>query len=316
MHREEIIKLITNYIKQSQQGIEIEHPKFDFKSKWYDLKSIAGISEFLKDTSAIANTVGLDGFIVIGYNDKNQEFTDSPLKESGLKDTSEIPNIISKHIDNQFSIDYYETSIDGSIIGILHFPPSIDKPHVIRNYKVQHGNDFREEQNKIFIRKSSQTRTANKHDLELMYYDRKNIIPEYDIHVSFHKEAFRQEYQRKHEGKLRIHSKVVLNIENAGRRPAAICNIEFSLSEFADPSSHEIYGFSTLSSNKTFTIVVQPGTIQQVITDVYSTDIYSYDEGKDLYKSLKTNMHKLSTKSMKVQLTNGQQLSVPLEITN
>lgn len=45
----------------------------DFKTKWYDLTNETEINEFVKDTSAIANTPGLHGFIVIGYGELVEE---------------------------------------------------------------------------------------------------------------------------------------------------------------------------------------------------------------------------------------------------
>jgi len=316
MQREEIISLVKDYISQSQQGLEIEHPKFDFKSRWYDLKSIAGISEFLKDTSAIANTFGLDGFVVIGFNDKENTFSSSPFSTSGLSDTSAIPDLVTKHVDRQYPIDYYETTIEDNTIGILHLAPSIDKPHVIRNYKVTSGKDVREESNKIFIRKGSQTRTANKHDIELMFYDRKNIVPDYDIHISFHSGAFKQDYASRHSDTLPIHLKIVLNIENAGRRPAAICRIDLTLGEFADASVHELYEFSTLTGHNMLPIVVQSGAMEKVISDFYSLRGFSYEKAKETFTSLQKNLHRLPIRSLRVQLTNGQEIQVKLEITN
>jgi hypothetical protein len=84
MTRLQIIDLVTSQITDSLSGMNKEHPKLDFKSTWYDLKNEAQINEFIKDNSAIANTPGLDGFIVIGYDDAGRSFTQAAFADSGL----------------------------------------------------------------------------------------------------------------------------------------------------------------------------------------------------------------------------------------
>jgi len=315
MNREEIIILVKQYLAQSIQGLEMENPKFDFKSKWYDLKSTNDLAEFLKDTSAMVNTFGPDGLIVIGFNDKTKEFISSPFSNSGLKDTSALSDVISRHIDRPFNLAYYEDVFDGNILGILHFPPSIDKPHIIRNYKTERKGNIREEANKIFIRKNSQTFTANRHDLELMIYDRKNIIPEFEVHCSFHKSAFSIDYGaiRREDGPL--YAKLVLNIENTGRRPVAICKIEMTLSEYNDPSDHEIHVFKDTGMLKSFPIIIQSSHIHQNVTDIYSDEHYTYEKRKEVFETLQKNMNKLKIQNITLTLTDGHIITNILKIT-
>ena len=45
-----IIQLVPSSIQQCLDGAFVEHNKFDFKRKWYDLKRESGKIEFLKDT--------------------------------------------------------------------------------------------------------------------------------------------------------------------------------------------------------------------------------------------------------------------------
>ena len=51
-----MIEECLQYVVKSINGIEIESPKVDFKSKWYNLKEKKEIYEFLKDVTSIANT--------------------------------------------------------------------------------------------------------------------------------------------------------------------------------------------------------------------------------------------------------------------
>ncbi|MEO5600855.1 MAG: RNA-binding domain-containing protein [Cyclobacteriaceae bacterium] len=156
-----------------------ENPKFDFKAIWYDLKSSKDISEFLKDTTSIVNTFGPDGFIVIGFGDKKKEFTQTTFKDSKLRDSADIINLINGN-DRLFIVNTIDIEVKGNSLSVIHIPPSIDKPHVIKKYITYEtdGQAKKEEDNKIWVRKNSQTFTASKYDIDLMYYDRKNILPD------------------------------------------------------------------------------------------------------------------------------------------
>lgn len=180
MRREDIQKKVAEFIAHSIQGLEIESPKVDFKAKWYNLKDKLEEAEFIKDTTAIANTIGLDGYIIIGFNDKEKTFTQSTFKEdSGLNDTNELSKIIIKRCSNLFDLAVYEIIVDENKISVIHIPPTLEKPIVIKNHKTKK----REEENRILVRKGTNTFPASKYDIEMMFYDRKNITPkfQYDI---------------------------------------------------------------------------------------------------------------------------------------
>ena len=135
MSLEEITAIIRTLIQQSIAGQEIESPKIDFKESWYDLHSLKGINEFMKDTSSIANTFGPDGFIIIGYNEKKKVFKEIKFSDSRLRDTSEIHPLLSKHLNDAFDLTLYSIEIESHGIHVLHIPPSLNKPHVIKNYQ-------------------------------------------------------------------------------------------------------------------------------------------------------------------------------------
>ena len=180
-----MIDKCVQLVLQSIDGYEIENPKVDFKADWYDLKSNKGISEFVKDTTAIANTYGLDGYIIIGYDEKQKKITGTNFKKSGLRDSSELPYIIIKNCSHLFDFNYSEIQIENKILGIIHIPPALEKPFFIKRHRTFHKNGTikKEEEQRVFVRKGTSTFPANRSDFELMYYDRKNILPDYSYNL-------------------------------------------------------------------------------------------------------------------------------------
>lgn len=181
----EIQSYIGSLIDQAFAGQSIEHPKLDFKRQWYDLIDVKGISTFIKDTTAMANTVGLDGFIVFGFDETDLTFHATTFSDSKLKDTAQLPDLINRYVDRAFDIRYYPITVREQPLNVLHIPPSLDKPHVIRLHRSWPKGVLKEEKHKIFVRKTSKIEEANKYDFDLMYYDRKNITAPAALHVSF-----------------------------------------------------------------------------------------------------------------------------------
>ncbi|MEZ4850876.1 MAG: ATP-binding protein [Bacteroidia bacterium] len=252
--KEEIINIVKIELENSGNNLSVEYSKLDFKRDWYNLKSDQGIQEFLKDTVAMVNTVGLDGIIVIGFDDKTKKFHECNFYDSKLNDPSELLGIISKNISYPFSIDAYDiSSINGKRISIIHLPPSFEKPHVLKSFRTYKGGDLnREELQRILVRKGSKRDFATKSDLELMLYDRKNIEPDYRIFLS----TTRLD-------KIEPHNKCVkftcdLSIENSGKRPMAISQIELKLQYYNE--DWEEYIFSSYQ-------VVQPNLLGKDILE-------------------------------------------------
>jgi predicted HTH transcriptional regulator len=134
MDEAEIKKKISQSIELSSQGLSQEHPKFDFKHQWYNLKDNKEINEFLKDACAIANTPGGDGFIVIGFDEKTKEFYPARFSDSGLRDTSDINGIVRSKVDPEIEINILDVLYDEHPISVLHIPESINKPYVIKQF--------------------------------------------------------------------------------------------------------------------------------------------------------------------------------------
>jgi len=238
MNFEEVKKEISSLLSLSLSGQEIENPKVDCKRQWYNFNSEEDKSKFLKDSSSIANTVGLDGFIIIGYDEKNKTFFDAAFSDCGLRDTSDLNGIINKNVNRFYDISNHDIVYDGHKLSILHIPPSFDKPHVLTCYKNFKNGIPKEEKHRIFVRKGTSSDYATKYDLEFMYYDRKNVIPEYDISTSMNldkMELYPNIYQNEIYG---VRLQVKFTFENIGRRPIAIVLIDFQCS--FDPPDEEI----------------------------------------------------------------------------
>lgn len=321
MERDEIAKLTKSYLDQSIAGLEIENPKIDFKSCWYNLSNARDISEFLKDTSAIANTFGLDGFIIIGFDEKNKTFHKTTFKDSNIRDTSLITDLINKNIDRLFEINIYDVTVDGKDISVIHIPPSIDKPHVIRSYKKydKQGN-VKEELQRIFVRKGTSTYPAGKNDIELMFYDRKNIIPEYKVLSSFHVNYLYLSIPSSNDYNKRvfehIKASIPLTFENIGRRPVAINEINARLSIYSDPSPHEVLNIRSIRKYKAENIVVHPNEIRTQMIDFISRDYnnFSYEDATRYLEDILNNKKNLTTKYLSLILSTGETLNSELSI--
>ncbi len=225
----EIKKKVKEALEQSINGLEKESTKLDFKLEWYNLKEEKEVFEFVKDITALVNTVGLDAFIIIGYDEKRKVFQDAKITDSNKRAT-DINDIVNKRVSTFFDLNIHEfdnIEIDGAnrVLSIIHIPIFIDKPVVIKGFKNfrqldKNGNPRIEEQ-KIFVRKNSSNRPATKYDLDFMYYDRKNILPDYNIAIDLLDVKIKK--RLKYELKVRIE----LFLENLGRR--SICVKQLSL---------------------------------------------------------------------------------------
>jgi hypothetical protein len=271
----EHLNIIRSYIEQALSGYSKENPKFDFKRDWYDLKSKKGINEFLKDTTAIANTFGPEGFLVIGFDDKAKKFRDTSFSMSGLKDPNELNGLINKRVDRLFDINIEDIDYEGHSLSVINVPPSIDKPHVIKNYQTfeKDGSLKTSEEHVIFVRKNTSSLKASKYDLELMYYDRKNIIPEYRINLYCYEKNsgfIKDSISFRFEG--------LITIENTGSRTISIVEFEFiyPLSTGIDPPFENL-SFTTKDKLKHQNLIIKSG-------EIYNSKIRFYCHSEHISK--------------------------------
>lgn len=209
--------LIERILSRLSSGENVEEDKLEVKREWHNLRELKDLNEFLKDIVAIANTPGLTGYLVIGI-DKNGALYDSPFSKSSLRDHSDIHNLLVKHVDLPFRIQIHEIpwAKDGKEITltVLEIPPSIEKPHFIRNYVSK--SDI-ERANYIPIRKTNGVFPATRSDVEFMYYDRKNVEPDFLLSITSHKPRLSVNVEN---NQTRIDFQ--LAFQNSGRRPIAL----------------------------------------------------------------------------------------------
>ncbi|WP_445505411.1 AlbA family DNA-binding domain-containing protein [Niallia sp. 03091] len=170
------IKMYSRIIKN---GGTVENPKIELKKEWWDFSQNKGQEEFIKDVTAMANTQGDDGYIIIGLDGKNGDLFNSPFPQSNYDDPSKIIGLIYKKVIEPMDVEFYEEEVEGKNIIIVHIPKSQNKPHVIKSFNNRHHF--------IPVRKGTSINAATKYDLDLMYSERdKIVIPPYRlaIHLS------------------------------------------------------------------------------------------------------------------------------------
>jgi len=285
----EIKKKVKESIEQSINGLEKESTKLDFKLKWYNLKEEKEVFEFIKDTTALVNTVGLDALIIIGYDEKRKIFQDAKITDSKRKAT-DINDIFSKRVSTFFDLNIYEfdnIEIKGAnrVLSVIHIPIFLDKPVVIKGFKNfrqldKNGNPRIEEQ-KIFVRKNSSNRPASKYDIDLMYYDRKNIIPDYRAFFNIINVIETQKPLSKKNKNNYSEILFYIFLENLGSRSLSLSHIElkcFVPIERRNPleylfSSSKLYRFdlSYKMTNKALplsSLIINPNSANSFILEV------------------------------------------------
>jgi hypothetical protein len=304
MTEREVKTIVQSLIAQSMQGLDKESPKLDFKKKWYPLKEERGLNEFLKDTTAIANTPGLDGFIVIGFDEKNKTFHSTTLKDSGLNDDNELVGVLMKHVDRPFVLNHFNIELEGAFLSVLHVPPSFDKPHVIRIYKTPAGHEERE---RIFIRNGSTARMATKYDHDFINYDRKNNLSEYSLIISAAKLGFNA-----YQGIGSVDLTAGLIFENNGLRPMAIyeivltlCQDDYRMSFISKTNKEEPYNTHIKVSN----IIVRPGDIVKCTALHFSAIDRT---NTSTIATLQTVIPYLTKATAKVSLNTNQTFDLPV----
>jgi len=178
----------------------------------------------------MANTPGPEGSIIIGLDEKKGDLINSPVSNSGLADT-QITNLIIKRVRPtiQFEIDTIEMD-NNTVITIIKIPPSLEKPHVMGVYRTydKHNEPSGQRQNYIPIRYGTNVFPANHTDLEYMYYDRKNIIHDYDINILPLDNRFAVNVGNKHHDQyITITFRYLL--QNTGMHPIAINNVKLQI---------------------------------------------------------------------------------------
>ncbi|MEZ4776958.1 MAG: ATP-binding protein [Bacteroidia bacterium] len=303
----QVMNLVRSYINQSLAGLKKENNNFDFKRKWYDLSMTNGIYEFLKDVSAMANTIGGDSYIVIGYDEDKNKFYPTRFEDSKLNDVNELMGIIAKHIDRAFIIDHFEIEYENNPLSVIYIPNSHDKPHVIRMHIQEDSNGNKKTfEQRIYLRNSTGTKLASRADLDLIYHDRKGFIIEYSVAVGLTNINFGQNY-----------SELWMNIENVGQRTIAICKVEFSVS--VNENLHVFSSAESYTQNNTnYHIRHQPIRIPP--NDIRSFSLrftISKDDNQYIhhdFNALQKDRLNVAFDTFAITMMNGKKLHVSPEI--
>jgi hypothetical protein len=231
MQKQELEKYINHIILRVRNAEQVEENKIELKSEWYNFldrdnkKQVE--SEFLKDLTAIANTAGPTGYLIIGINEKSGELKNSPFSECGLQDVSAMQKLVVKSVNKPIDFEYLELNISEDsksfIIGVFIIPPSLEKPHVISYYLSKKSKEII---NYIPVKKTTGIHPATRSDIEFMYYDRKNIEPEYALEIKSYKP---QLVINTSQNELRIDFQICF--QNYGRKPITIVELILHITE-------------------------------------------------------------------------------------
>jgi len=307
MTRDEIVREVTTLIQQGRNGNKSENSKFDFKRQWFNLKTEEGINQFLRHACAIANTFGPDGLMVIGYDEDKNLLYNTVFTDSGLSDLSDLTNLVASRVDRLFSFSVIPMDFEGSTLNVIHIPPSIDKPHLIVNYQTfTKDGKSRSEKERIFVRKNTDSLIASRHDIELMYYDRKNIIPEYELSAYYPRNniSFLSGY-----GEIQFRLRTPLTLENTGRRPVAISSMELKIGPYKD----EMFFFETFSYKEN-NLLISPKGIYNGGIEFLCHTIFHYNNEKmvKLMSEMYQNRKHLEVSDLTIKLVTGHILSIKL----
>lgn len=290
---------------------EIERDKLDFKRQWYKLKNKKSPDpdrdEFSKDICAIANKIGLTGFIIIGLDEKTGNFYDSPLIKSGINDVAQLRDILANKVDKipNFELDKIEIfegrTKSKKIISIIEIPPSLEKPHILYNYKNY--------KNYTPIRKGTQIVTANRSDFELMYYDRKNIEPDYKLDILCETPKPVYNPTSSFSG---VNATINYLIQNTGRRPAAISksilyireeiNSDYNIIKFIGHDWTDLSDKNQVNQDFSYKKIIIPyNHMRQVLVNFHSETTFEKSQRAELDKNVK-NLKNLETYNIKISL--------------
>jgi hypothetical protein len=297
MTKDEIEKMVSSYIEQSIGGLSLENSKFDFKREWYNLKVEEGIQEFIKDTTSMVNTFGPDGIILIGFDDKTKEFKESILP----KDPSDIINLINKRVDRLFDINTYDITYKNHSLSVIHIPPSMDKPHIIRNYKTFQNGEIRNSyENVSLIRKNTSKGFSTRYDLDLMLWDNKNVVPDYRILSSYHFDSIHFTLYDDEVPKCKIY----LTLENVGKRPVGIIKLKMKFTLYPSPDLYDILEFEV--DYKNMNLIIPTGSIWNNNIELVSNSRLGKISLKGLIDDFNQNKRRLISSPLELKLSTGK----------
>lgn len=221
-------ELVESIVEKGRIGLHLEREKVELKRQWIDLAKDKGSglrareSEFLKDLVAMANTPGLEGYLIYGIDEHGNVY-DAPFTQTGFPDQSLLRQFVIRKVSKPVDFNIVEVPFQDKKVAILVVPPSLEKPHSINLYVTRKGI---QRENYIPIRRGTAVTPANAFDIEWMIFDRKNIIPEYDLRIDTYPHQPRLTGSHL-AGEVGIVLEFQVALENAGRRPILLVAGEF-----------------------------------------------------------------------------------------
>jgi hypothetical protein len=207
-------------------------------------------------------------------------------------------------------------------LNVLHIPPSLDKPHVIRLHRSWPKGVPKEEKHRVFIRKNTQIEEANKYDYDFMYYDRKNIMPEHEVYATINLNSLQISIRSRDEGQGQkvceeFNGSCLITLENSGRRPISIYGIHMVLALFEDPSTGDYLTItSTQLIAKPEDLILRSQDIKHYQWGIHCYDFNGYDflRARDKMNEFLTNKKRLYIKSFVLHTTNN--VNILIRLTN
>ena len=161
------------------------------------------------------------------------------------------------------------------------------------------------EKNKIFVRKDTGTKEANKYDIDIMYYDRKNIEPDYLVNIDAIKIKFGG-FPKKYET---IQFVIFFSIENLGKRPLAISNITLHAKQESHTVDFELEGKLTqlglIADHNTRDLIIKCGDVKFVDKLIFiAPGVLKPEDIKDfkLNSELWATLHLSNNKKLSVRI--------------
>jgi len=142
-----------------------------------------------------------------------------------------------------------------------------------------------------------------------MYYDRKNIIPDYLIHANFHiKASSIGSNAQSNATDFKTH----LTLENVGRRPVAINRLKIKIHEDEKPSKYDIVHFESGDTFIANNILIESGQIWNGGIQLQQDDSSNnrYFNGSYLNQMIKY----LYFSPLEIHLANGEVLYADIKI--
>jgi hypothetical protein len=224
----DLTEMVKNIQVRLTATLEIENPNTEIKREWYDLEKGKpdykfNLSAFISEITAIVNNRGpWDGFMIIGL-DKNGVAFNAPLTNCGLKDESQLYNLIVSAVENPYPIALFTVTLEEAgvrkHISVIKIPRSIKKPHVMDAY-VTAKYTYK---SYIPVKIGGSVRQAKATDIQAMVFDNQQSIPEYALDI---KQVFQFDT---HPGAGFVSLTFPVVLENYGRKPIIITHGIFTI---------------------------------------------------------------------------------------